>query len=143
MTLLNQVNKLLVTPCIVAMEWSCFGISVSRPRLAALLAIAAGVGGASVNTPMCSSLQPYVLQPATLCAPVCNPCMRQPRYWCAVHAAFVHAPSCNPPATLREQVNDVSVTTAGCLASCATLPLNAAYKAPTPTLTLALTLALA
>jgi len=73
MTLLNQVNKLLVTPCIVAMEWSCFGISVSRPRLAALLAIAAGVGVASVNTPMCSSLQPYVLQPATLCAPACNP----------------------------------------------------------------------
>ena len=68
-----QVNKLLVTPCIVTMEWVCFGITVSRPRLAALLAIAAGVGVASVN--------------------------------------------------------DVSITMAGCLASCATLPLNAAYKA--------------
>ena len=68
-----QVNKLLVTPCIVAMEWGCFGISVTRTRLAALLAIAVGVGIASVN--------------------------------------------------------DVSVTPAGCLASCATLPLNAAYKA--------------
>ena len=30
-----QVNKLLVTPCIVTMEWVCFGITVSRPRLAA------------------------------------------------------------------------------------------------------------
>ena len=43
--------------------------------------------------------------------------------------------SCNPkwpPATLCGQVNDVSVTMAGCLASCATLPLNAAYKALLP-----------
>ena len=68
-----QVNKLLVTPCIVSMEWGCFGITVSRARLAALLAICIGVGAASVS--------------------------------------------------------DVSVTLAGCLASCATLPLNAAYKA--------------
>ena len=71
------MNKLLVTPCIVAMEWVCFGISVSRPRLAALLAIAAGVGVASVSNPMLSSLQSYMLPPAPCYAPAyvtsCNP----------------------------------------------------------------------
>ena len=67
-----QVNKLLVTPCIVAMEWACYRIGVPRARGAALLTICLGVGIASVN--------------------------------------------------------DLSVSMAGAAASCATLPMNAAYK---------------
>ena len=67
-----QVNKLLVTPCIVVMDWCFFGLGVSRPRLAALFFICVGVGVASVH--------------------------------------------------------DLSVSMAGFLASCGTLPLNAAYK---------------
>ena len=41
--------KLLVTPCIVAMEWSFYGKGMTARRALALMGVCAGVGIASIN----------------------------------------------------------------------------------------------